>query len=449
MHPVFQEIVEIATAKLREALSQETGEGELGEWDPDGWEQAVREFTRQVGQRALQGWAAVKSQQALAQARICSCGQRRQVHQQQSFWWLSTFGAVETEVPELRCPKGHGRDRPFQRLTGLCCRGKSLALQRVLTDFGAEKSFAQASEQLWEHYGVALHRSSTRQVVRRQAERAEGFVTTEHQGAIRSYEYQKSEVEGEPWLIVESDGSMVRLGEVEPDPEGGLSPKRHRPKRRRQTQWREVRLSVVQMPQEETRHYGAVLGSPQKVGEQMLALALLAGYGENTWVHGVGDGAPWIAQQMGEVFPRCRYLLDRYHLLEHLYAGAEDLAANSPLKAKEWVSQQVAHIDAGKVTEVVAECRRRGGQSPEHPLSQLARYLENQRGHLGYAMAKEQGLPIGSGAVEGGHRHVIQARLKLPGTWWKDNTINPMLALRTLRANGQWNRFWNPLSTHF
>lgn len=81
MHPVFQEIVEIATAKLREALSQETGEGELGEWDPDGWEQAVREFTRQVGQRALQGWAAVKSQQALAQARICSCGQRRQVHQ--------------------------------------------------------------------------------------------------------------------------------------------------------------------------------------------------------------------------------------------------------------------------------------------------------------------------------------------------------------------------------
>lgn len=135
---------------------------------------------------------------------------------------------------------------------------------------------------------------------------------------------------------------------------------------------------------------------PPKRWGSRLALALLAGYGENTWVHGVGDGAPWIAQQMGEVFPRCRYLLDRYHLLEHLYAGAEDLAANSPLKAKEWVSQQVAHIDAGKVTEVVAECRRRGGQSPEHPLSQLARYLENQRGHLGYAMAKEQGLPIGS-----------------------------------------------------
>ena len=38
------------------------------------------------------------------------------------------------------------------------CRGKSLALQRALTDFGAEKSFEQASRQLQEHYGVELHR---------------------------------------------------------------------------------------------------------------------------------------------------------------------------------------------------------------------------------------------------------------------------------------------------
>jgi hypothetical protein len=57
----------------------------------------------------------------------------------------------------------------------------------------------------------------------------------------------------------------------------------------------------------------------------MLALALGAGYGENTWVHGVGDGAPWIAQQIAEVFPRHRYLLDRYHLLEHFYSGATGL----------------------------------------------------------------------------------------------------------------------------
>lgn len=235
--------------------------------------------------------------------------------------------------------------------------------------------------------------------------------------------------------------NRVRQSEV--DPGGGLSPKRQHPKRRRQTQWREVRLSTVQVPEREVRWYGAVLGSPPKVGEQMFALALLAGYGENTWVHGVGDGAPWIAQQMTEVFPRHCYLLDRYHLLEHLYKGAAGLPGADAESAKRWVTEQVARIDQGKVVQVVRECGSNGGQSTDHPLSQLARYLQNQREHLDYATAKEQGLPIGSGAVEGGHRHIIQARLKLPGTWWKEEAVNPMLALRTLRAHAWWEAFWN------
>lgn len=259
MHPVFQEILTLAMAKLQEGLAQETKETARQEWDADAWEQEVRQFTRQLGQQCLQTWAETKAQQAQGEARFCSCGQRRHLHQFQPFWWLSTFGPIQLEVPQLRCPKGHGRDRPFQRLTGLQCRAKSATLQRVLTDFGAEKSFAQASQQLWEHYGVALNRSSVRQVVEGQAQRAEGLVNQEHQGAIQNYQGKPG---GEPWLVVESDGSMVRTGELAADPAGGVSPKEQRPKQRRQTQWREVRLSVVQALGAEERQYGAVLGSP-------------------------------------------------------------------------------------------------------------------------------------------------------------------------------------------
>lgn len=356
---------------------------------------------------------------------------------------MSTFGCIEIQAPHLRCAKGHHSQRPFQDWTGLKCRSKSRSLQRVLTDFGAEKSFAQASKQLWEHYGVAVHPSSVRQVVEHQAQRAEGYVDSQHEEAIYGESGRQRRLEGKPWLIVESDGSFVRTGELEPDSERGLSPKKQRPKKRRQTQWREARLSVVQAPGEEERQYAAVLGSPARVGEQMLALALTWGYGDNTWVHGVGDGAHWIAQQMAEVFPRHQYLLDRYHLLEHLYAGATGSSQSSSEDAKGWVAQQMALIDRGKVAEVVANCHGGGGEDPQQPLNQLARYLENQQDHLDYAGAKEQGLPWGSGAVEGGHRHVIQTRLKLPGTWWKEETVNPMLALRALRANGGWQAFWN------
>jgi hypothetical protein len=51
MKPVFQEILTVAMAKLEEGLAQETGETQRREWDPDAWEQEVRQFTRQLGQQ--------------------------------------------------------------------------------------------------------------------------------------------------------------------------------------------------------------------------------------------------------------------------------------------------------------------------------------------------------------------------------------------------------------
>jgi hypothetical protein len=147
MHPVFQEMLMIAMAKLEEGLAQETDESQWEKWHPDPWEHEVRQFTCQLGQQYLQTWAEVKAQQAQEEARYCSCGQRRWVRELKPFWWLSTFGRVQLEVPQPGCPRGHGRDRPFQRLTGLQCRGKSLALQRVLTDpsAGSEQALGPKS----------------------------------------------------------------------------------------------------------------------------------------------------------------------------------------------------------------------------------------------------------------------------------------------------------------
>ena len=124
-----------------------------------------------------------------------------------------------------------------------------------------------------------------------------------------------------------------------------MSPGKGRSKGRRRTQWREVRLSVVETPGNGERRYAAALGSPERVGERMLALARQSGYGKNTRMHGVGDGAPWIAQQIAEVFPRQRFLLDRYHLLEHLHEGASAVAAGDGESAQAWVSEQVGRID--------------------------------------------------------------------------------------------------------
>ena len=70
------------------------------------------------------------------------------------------------------------------------------------------------------------------------------------------------------------------------------------------------------------------------------------------------------------------------------------------------------------------------------------RYLSNRIGQLDYKGAIEKGLPIGSGEVESAHRYVIQKRLKLAGAWWKAENVEPMLALRVVRANDDWDEYW-------
>ncbi|SCA63425.1 hypothetical protein SCG7086_AR_00070 [Chlamydiales bacterium SCGC AG-110-P3] len=58
-------------------------------------------------------------------------------------------------------------------------------------------------------------------------------------------------------------------------------------------------------------------------------------------------------------------------------------------------------------------------------------------------MAQE--LPIGSGEIESAHRTVIQRRLKISGAWWLPETAKKMLALRCMRANGEWEKYWEEL----
>ena len=96
------------------------------------------------------------------------------------------------------------------------------------------------------------------------------------------------------------------------------------------------------------------------------------------------------------------------------------------LKAREFYSKSDPRVAGGKLANARAAIK----------LYEQA--VQNQG-------ALEAGLPIGSGEVESGNRSVIQARLKRSGAWWKEENAEEMLALRTLRASGQWESYWADL----
>ena len=138
--------------------------------------------------------------------------------------------------------------------------------------------------------------------------------------------------------------------------------------------------------------------------------------------------------------------MDFYHLSEYLAAAAPQCAPETPAQ---WLAQQQLHLKQSDVAGVQAALAPYL-EAPEvtdqaAPVRGCSRYLANRPGQFEYQQALAAGLPIGSGEIESAHRYVIQQRLKLAGAWWTEETAADMLALRTLRANGEWNQYWTPL----
>ena len=60
----------------------------------------------------------------------------------------------------------------------------------------------------------------------------------------------------------------------------------------------------------------------------------------------------------------------------------------------------------------------------------LLTYLQNNETRINYGLYKEQGLLLGSGAIESANRDVIQKRMKLSGQRWTLKGAQQMLNLR-------------------
>ena len=87
--------------------------------------------------------------------------------------------------------------------------------------------------------------------------------------------------------------------------------------------------------------------------------------------------------------------------------------------------------------------RQAGWGNEEAPVRNGYRYLNNRWDCLDYPRALKLGLPIGSGMIESGHRHVLHARLKKAGTAWLPDHADQIAHLRVLRANHKWDSLWN------
>lgn len=153
------------------------------------------------------------------------------------------------------------------------------------------------------------------------------------------------------------------------------------------------------------------------------------------------DGAKWIWNWVEDAYPQAVQILDFYHAVEKLgvYAG---LHFSEEQQRKGWLENKKERLLQGGVADIIEEMKT------SDPLNKQARkargdvvnYYETNQHRMQYHHYRQQGLLIGSGAVEAAHRHVVQQRLKLSGQHWSKEGAQQILNLRATRKSKQWSK---------
>ena len=341
-------------------------------------------------------------------------------------WWC-VFGVVSVRERIWRS-QAQSYLRPLPQRLGVTPRGRSRRLERVLTDFGSEHSFAREVGSVREHYGFEIGPSAVRAATLTHARRAREQLQAQYAQPFRVLP-----AAGAEHVIAEADGTMICT--VQPGPRKGKRP----------CQWQEMRLVAAQAKDRTTTVYGATFGSVAETGRRWGHVTRAAGWGLQSRIHAVGDGAEWIRLQCQEVFgAQARFLCDFFHVSEYLGAAAPRCR---PAQPDPWRRTQQQRLKRGAVPKVMAALAKHleseATPDEEAPVRNGYRYLSNRLDCLDYPQALALGLPIGSGLIESGHRHVLQARLKKAGTAWLPDHADQIAHLRVLRANDQWLSLWN------
>jgi len=320
----------------------------------------------------------------------------------------------------------------------ICHCDRSEAVNRALSDFGIEESFATAAVRFKEHYHYEIGQSAAGRSTKNTALQAMDYIEN------KLSEIDSDQLQGNiEKMLVELDGCEIRTASFVPV-EGSTetTPVYDNVKKAKIIKWRDVRLGFVRPLDSESKTFVGKMDSYQVVVSQMHSAAVLTGMTPETKIIGVSDGGIGLSEELKRQFPSLQFILDKSHLKDHLYETAEALGINQK-DCPGWVKPRVRAISDGNVEAVLKELKEENDKNPNKRLKRLIGYINRFYDALDYNNFKSMGYPIGSGEIESAHKSIPQKRLKIPGASWNADSINPMLTLRILRANDWWEDFWN------
>ena len=162
--------------------------------------------------------------------------------------------------------------------------------------------------------------------------------------------------------------------------------------------------------------------------------ALKRGYASARTTVFLGDGAEWIWNMVQDRFRGAVEIVDFYHACEHLHELCQTLEAD-PGRADSLFRAWRHRLKRNGLPRILRESEERAGAfgpSMREIIAKQLRYFYTNAHRMTYRTFQRKGYFIGSGAIEGGCRHIVAQRAKLSGMRWLRAGAAHVLAFRCL-----------------
>lgn len=315
-------------------------------------------------------------------------------------------------------------------------------VQEVVARLGSRLPYAEAQEELAMMWGIDISVASVREITLRVGRIADHLIEKEMERLQKEAPTAKATPKQ---LVLSADGAMVQLRngewrEIKTVAFGEF-----------ETKWDPKRQEVV------TRTEKVSYFSSADKAEPFSDKAIVEWHrrgGENAEkVVAVNDGAVWIQAFIDYHCPSATRVIDFAHAQGYVATVGKALYGAESDQFQQWYPKMSKQLGTKAPQQTLNELRFLWTQNQAHPaadeIEAAIRYLERRQTMIDYPHFRKNGIPIGSGMVESGHKVVMQRRMKQAGMRWADESLNPMLALRMAICNKRWSASWQAIRVHY
>lgn len=180
--------------------------------------------------------------------------------------------------------------------------------------------------------------------------------------------------------------------------------------------------------------YVSTFGEVTDLSALLYQEALKRGYASARTTVFLGDGAEWIWNMVQDRFRGAVQIVDFYHACEHLHALCQTLEtdpARSTALFRTW-RRRLKRNGLPRIIRETAERALNLDSTTCETIHDQLRYFHTNAHRMTYRTFRRKGYFIGSGAIEGGCRHIVAQRTKLSGMRWLRTGAANVLAFRCL-----------------